>query len=84
MFRKKRREGSLSSLLHDYQMPIQNSVGGLILNYSFMAGDMTFVILFSGTTDKILLPPDKFIYIIKMEKSLNDPHWCSTFSAWKI
>lgn len=46
-------------------MPIQNSIGGLILvtiTLSWQA--MTFVILFSGTTNQIMLPPDKFIYII--------------------
>lgn len=66
-------------------MPLQNSIGELILvtiTLSWQA--MTFVILFSGTTDQIMLPPDKFINIIKREKSSNNPHWCSTFSALKI
>lgn len=49
-----------------------------------MVGDMIFVILFFGIMDKIMLLLDKFIYIIKMEKLLNDFYWCFIFSVWKI
>lgn len=58
--------------LHNYQMPIQNSIGRLMLvtiTVSWQA-IWLFVILFSGTTDQIMLPPDKFIYFIKRGKSL--------------
>lgn len=41
---------------------------------SFIIDDTIFVILFSGTTDQIMLPLDKCIFVTERGKSSNDPN----------